>query len=393
MTHHRNRSQPAPSRRRAARACLAMAWALSLGGCAGYQDYREAQAAFGRGQSEQGMAKLHDAMVTAPDNNEYRRQYFSEREARVEAALGDAQRASELGAFDVARQALDRVRLIDPENTRAAQARARIDGEEAHWNAVQSATLLAREGKPASLDTAIARARQVLSEDANYRPASLLLRQLLRKQSEAFGRDMGISPKLRATFQTPISLSFTNASLLQVFESLKQVSGLNYMIEHDVRPDIRVTLSFSNKSVEDVLRLLLSTNQLDQRILDDNTLLIYPNTPTKQAEYKEMVVRSFYLNHADATKVATLLKTIAKARDVVVDEKLNMLVVRDSEETMRLSEKIIAMQDIAEPEVMLELEVMEVSVNRLLQMGIQWPSSISAGITGRLRRARTVDAQ
>ena len=117
-------------------------------------------------------------------------------------------------------------------------------------------------------------------------------------------------------------------------------------------------------------------------MLDDNTLLIYPNTSAKQAEYKEMVVRSFYLNHADATKVAALLKTVAKARDVVVDEKLNMLVVRDSEETVRLSEKIIAMQDIAEPEVMLELEVMEVSVNRLLQMGIQWPSSISASLTG-----------
>jgi len=383
MTLHRNR--PRSERRRPAVpafACLGLIWAFALSGCAGYQDYRDAQAAFAQGQAEQGVAKLHDAMVAAPGNTEYRRLYFSEREAKVTALLSDAQRASELGAFDIARQNLDRAAHIDPENARVTQARARIEVDEPHWKSVEAATAVARDGKPGSLDAAITQTRQVLSEDVNFRPATLLLRQLLRRQAESSGREMGIYPKLRAAYKTPVSLSFTNASLLQVFESLKQASGLNYMIEHDVKPDIRVTMAVSNKPIEDVLRLVLATNQLDQRVLDNDTLLIYPNTATKQAEYREMVVRSFYLNHAEAAKVATLLKTVAKARDVVVDEKLNMLVVRDSEETIRLCEKIIAMQDISEPEVMLELEVMEVSVNRLLQMGIQWPSSISAGLTG-----------
>ena len=355
---------------------------IVLNGCAGYQQYRDAQSAFEQGRPERGVAKLREAMDAAPGNTEYRRQYFSERETRVESALSDAQRASELGAFDIAKEKLELAVRIDPGNTRVAQARARIDVDQPHWKTIESATALAREDKPGSLDEAIGRTRQVLSEDPNFRAASLLLRQLLRKQADTSGRVMGVSPKLHATYKTAVSLTFTNASLLQVFESLKQASGLNYMIEHDVKPDIHVTMSVTNKPIEDILRLVLSTNQLDQRVLDDNTLLIYPNTSAKQAEYKEMVVRSFYLNHADATKVAALLKTVAKARDVVVDEKLNMLVVRDSEETVRLSEKIIAMQDIAEPEVMLELEVMEVSVNRLLQMGIQWPSSISASLTG-----------
>jgi general secretion pathway protein D len=369
-------------RPRHASACLLAACALALSGCAGYQNYRDAQTAFANGESEQGVAKLREAMAADPGNAEYRRAFFSEREARVQSALSDAQRASELGAFDLVRQNLARAAQIDPSNVRVAQARARVDGDEGHWRIVDTAIALAREDKPGNLETAIARVRQVLSEDPNFRPAVQQLRQMLRRQAEASAAEAGLSPKLRATFKTPVSLSFTNASLLQVFQALKQVSGLNYLVEHDVRPEIRVTLSVTNKPVEDLLRLVLSTNQLDQRILDDNTLLIYPNTPAKQAEYKEMVVRSFYLNHADATKVAALLKTIAKLRDVVVDEKLNMIVVRDSEESVRLSEKIIAMQDIAEPEVMLELEVMEVSVNRLLQMGIQWPSSISASVTG-----------
>src|SRR4051794_36147694 len=82
------------------------------------------------------------------------------------------------------------------------------------------------------------------------------------------------------------------------------------------------------------------------------------------------------INNADAIKVANVLKTIGKVKDVVIDEKLNMLVVRDSAEVVRVAEKLIASQDLAEPEVMLELEVLEVSVSRLLNLGIHWPDSV-----------------
>lgn len=95
-----------------------------------------------------------------------------------------------------------------------------------------------------------------------------------------------------------------------------------------------------------------------------------------------MVVRTFYLSNAEATKVAATVRAIAKARDVTVDEKLNLLVVRDNAEVVRLAEKLIAAHDVAEPEVMLELEVLEVSVNRLVEMGISWPSSVSASVVG-----------
>ena len=52
--------------------------------------------------------------------------------------------------------------------------------------------------------------------------------------------------------------------------------------------------------------------ELERRVLDGDTLLIYPNTPAKQAEYREMVVRSFYLSNANATDVAAVVKSIAR---------------------------------------------------------------------------------
>lgn len=358
---------------------LVTAAGLGLIGCAGYQAFREGQMNLVDGQSEQGLAKLHQAMDQDPKNTEFRRTFFTQRESLLNNLIREGELASSLGDFATARQAYEKAGRLESANQRVAEGLARILVTERHWRELTAATTLGLDGK---LDSAISKTQHVLSENPSFRRATLLLRQLMRQQADTSGKELGIYPKLKAAYRVPVSLSFSSASLLQVFEALKQASGLNYMIERDVKPDLRVTLSVTNKPVEDIVRLLLATNQLERRVLDDDTLLIYPNTVAKAAEYREMVVRSFYLSHADATKVATVLRTIAKARDVVVDEKLNMLMVRDTAEVIRLSEKLIAAQDLPDPEVMLELEVLEVSVNRLLELGIQWPDSVSAGVIG-----------
>jgi general secretion pathway protein D len=353
--------------------------ACLLVGCTGMQAYREGQSRISVGDTEAGLAKLREAMAQDPQNTDYRRVYFSQREAALNAAVREAEAALDVGAFPLARQAYERAGRIDPANERVVASQDRVAAVERQWKALDEAMALARAG---NIDAAVSKTQQAVSENPASRRGLAQLRQLMRQQADASGKELGIYPKLKAAYRVPVTLSFTNATILQVFEALKQASGLNYMLDRDVKPDIRVTISVKNKPVEDILRLLLATNQLERRVLDDDTLLIYPNTAAKATEYKEMVVRSFYLSNADATKVAGVVRTISKARDVVVDEKLNMLVVRDSAEVIRLVEKLVAAQDLAEPEVMLELEVMEVGVNRLLDMGIHWPDTVSATVAG-----------
>jgi general secretion pathway protein D len=355
-------------------ACIA---ALALSGCAGYQAFREGRSELSQGRVETGLAQLKRATEQDPQNAEYRRTYFTEREAAVNAMLRQAELAIESGAFDAAGQAYAQALRLDPGNVRAGSGAARVEAAQRHWTALEAAL-----GRRGDLDAAVDKTQQVLSENPNHARAGPQLKQLLRQQADKSGKELGIHPRLKDAYRRPVSLSFAGATLQQVFDALKQASGLNYMFDKDVRLDGRVTLSVSNKPVEDLLRLLLATNQLERRVLDEDTLLIYPNTPAKAAEYREMVVRSFYLANAEAGKVANLVRTIAKAKDVVVDEKLNILVVRDSAEVVRLAERLIATQDMAEPEVMLELEVLEVSVNRLQDIGISWPSSTSATVVG-----------
>ena len=55
-----------------------------------------------------------------------------------------------------------------------------------------------------------------------------------------------------------------------------------------------------------------------------------------------------------------MIRTLVKTRDIFVDEKLNLLVIKDTPNAVRLAERLIAAQDLAEPEVMLEVEVLEI---------------------------------
>jgi general secretion pathway protein D len=76
-------------------------------------------------------------------------------------------------------------------------------------------------------------------------------------------------------------------------------------------------------------------------------------------------------------KTLAMIKAVVKTRDTFIDEKLNLLVMRDTPEAVRLAEKLIAAQDLADPEVTLDVEVLEVGSSLLQTIGPQFPTSVN----------------
>lgn len=351
----------------------------ALAACAGYQSHRQGMSAISDGRIAEGVLSLQQATLEAPSDDGYRRAFILQRDAAAVKLLRNAELAVEAGQYAEAAEIFAELEKFLPTDARVIKGRNELEVAQRHARALEFAQGHADKRE---WSQAIAMARQVLSEDPRSRQANGLLKRWLRMHADASGKELGVYPKLKAAYRKPVSLSFTGASLRQVFESLKLASGINYVFDKDVQQEARMTLSVTEKPVEDVLRLVLATNQLENRVLDEDTLLIYPNMPNKVADYREMVVRAFYLTNADVNKTASLIKSMAKVKEVHVDERLNLLLIRDSAEAVRLAEKLIATADMAEPEVMLELEVMEVNVSRLVQAGIQWPTSVSASVRG-----------
>jgi tetratricopeptide (TPR) repeat protein len=337
--------------------------------------FDEGRALVESGRVEQGLERVQAASKQEPNNSEYRSYYFRQRDAAVQRylVLGDGLRAA--NRFDEAEAAYKQALALDTTNARATAAIDALQADRRHRALLVEAEDFMKGGKP---EQAQAKVREVLVENATHRDAQALQRRLEERSIKA----AAAMPELAAALKKPVTLEFRNAPLRSVFEIISKNSGLNFVFDREVQPDLRTTVFVKNTSIEDVIKFVLVTSQLERKVLNENTILIYPNTPNKVRDYRDTVVKTFYLANADAKQTANMIKSVVKTRDMYVDEKLNLLVMRDTPEAVRMAERLVANQDLGEPEVMLEVEVLEVGTTLLEQLGVQWPSQISAGIVG-----------
>lgn len=342
--------------------------ATFLAGCAGQMAYRDGTHLIAENKVEQGLAKLHEATILDPQDAQYRLTYLRAKEKFVTATLEQADRLNAAGQTEAAKQNYQRVLQNDAYNDRALGGLRKLDMDARHAQQMTEASA-ALEKK--DVDTAKQKISAILAEDPNYAAAVQLQKSILQQHTAP-----SAEAQLASKYHKTINIEFRDVALRQVFDVIARTSGLNFLFDKDVKTDQKTSIFLKNSSIEAAVHYVLLTNQLEQQILDGNTILIYPNTAAKQKDYQEMVVRSFFLTNADAKSVANTLKTITKTRDIVIDEKLNMLIVRDSPEAIKVAEKLVALQDVPEPEVMLEVEILEVKRTRLQQLGMQWPASL-----------------
>jgi general secretion pathway protein D len=347
----------------------AAALALLLAGCAADSAYREGNALLAQDKPESSLLKYQEALAADPSNVVYKAAWLRARDGMTNRLLTQADRELADGKGALALADYKRVLALDPGNDRARAGLNQVDADRRQAAMLEDARAAAERKE---FDVARQKLGAILTERPTYDPA----RRLLAEINEKAGATPGAAA-LNDAFRTPISLEFRDAPLKQVFEVIARHSGLNFLFDKDVKTDQRTSIFLKNSTVEAAVYYLLMTNQLDRQVMDGNTVLIYPNLPVKQTEYREMTVKTFYLANAEAKNVANTLKTILKSRDVVVDEKLNLLILRDSPEAVRLASQLVALQDVAEPEVVLDVEVLEVQRNRLLDLGVDWPTRLS----------------
>ena len=341
-----------------------------LAGCEGTMAFRNAQQLAAKDQLEAADAQYQAALQADPSNVRYRAASLITRQRLIAKAMDAAARALAAGDRNQAQTQYRLVLQADPNHVGARDGLAATMREAENEVTLQAAQADMQSG---NREAARAKVVGVLSQS----PKNQTARNLLRKLENAAQEPANPELMLAEAYRKPISIDFRDASLRQVFDVIARTSGLNILFDKDVKSDQKTTIFLKNSNIEAAMQYLMLTNQLEQQVMDENTVLIYPSNPAKIKDYQPLFVKTFVLNNANAKAVAESLKTIAKLRDVVVDEKLNMLIIRDSLEAVKLSERVVALQDVAEPEVMLEVEILEITRGRLQELGVAWPGSLS----------------
>ena len=352
----------------AARWATALAAVLLVAGCAAPANdlKRQAQDSARKGDWATAIARYEQSLAAGESDTELRTSLALARNAYSNALMTSAQRHLRDADFEAAESQVRQAQSIVPSD--AADQLLQEIGDRRRL----SEQLLIIEQLIAGGHMDEARGRVgALSEKM---PRDPRITELLRR----------LEPPAPATalqtatlaYPNPVSIQFRDSGLRTVFEFLTRTTGVNFVLDKDLK-DMRTSINAQQVSMDEVLHMLLVSNQLEKRVLGPNTLLIYPATQAKQRENQELVVKAFYLAHADPKQTLALIKTMVKTRDVHIDEKLNLLVLRDTPEAIRMAERLIAYQDRAEPEVLLEVEVLEVQRNNLNNLGIQWPDGIA----------------
>jgi general secretion pathway protein D len=335
----------------------------------------EARRHFEDGRGEEALALLQKAAQENPADRVARAEFFRLRDLLLAQWLAQAEALRQSGQSEMAETLYRRVQAIDPANPRAAAGLTQAETDRRHRAVVAAAHDLVRAGKHREAQDLL---RPVLAENPQLREG----RRLQRLIDEQLVKPVIVTVQLKPDITKPISIQLRDVTVRNVFEVLQRASGVNFVFDRDVRADQRTSITLRNASIEEAIRMALLTNQLEQKVLNENTVFVFPNTPQKQREYVELVVKGFYVSNADVKQTANMIRSLVKTRDIFVDEKINLLVMKDTPAAIRLAERLIAAQDLAEPEVMLEVEVLEVARNRLLELGIRFPSALAVGLVG-----------
>ena len=179
----------------------------------------------------------------------------------------------------------------------------------------------------------------------------------------------------------PDSLVFRDAGTRDVFSALGQFADISVIFD-PAFIDEAVSIDLRGASLSNALTAVARSTRNFYRITGDQTVTVIPDTPAKRREYEEEVVQTFYLSNADVGETMDLLRLVIDLRRLAPITATRAISVRDTPERLAATARLISAIDKARPEVVIDVELLEVDRSRLQEYGLQFASPGSSGIDG-----------
>src|SRR3989440_9191455 len=157
-----------------------------------------------------------------------------------------------------------------------------VEGDKRHGGALDAAH---KDFDGKDLDAAESKVRAILQVDPGYVPA-----QELAAPSNVARGAVTVAPRLKTRENRKVTLQLRDALTKMVFEVLQRETGINFILDKDVKSDTKTSIFVQDVPVDEAIDLVLDQNQLARQILADNMVMIYPNTAAKQKDYEQQIV-------------------------------------------------------------------------------------------------------
>ncbi|HIJ87265.1 MAG TPA: type II secretion system protein [Desulfuromonadales bacterium] len=313
------------------------------------------------GRFEEAMYSYADSFKVDPSITEPRIRFFKNRVKAADQRFAQGMDLVAKGNYVDALVELQAAQGIDPTQGRFAQ---QIE----LYTRYKDAQLAYTEGRDFEKGNKLKdahrqyiRAAELFPKNTEFQAALERVAKLRKSKLDGY--------ELRLISNKPITLKFKDAKMKDVFKILSQLSGINFIFDEGIK-DSPITILLENATFQQALDLLTDMNKLSTKNLNESTVLIYVNSPDKSKQYEDMVLRTFHLNYMDAKKAINLLRTMIQVRKAYVNEDSNSIVVRDTEDVVAVVEKILDANDMPEAEVILDVEIVEISDKNAENIGL-----------------------
>ena len=198
--------------------------------------------------------------------------------------------------------------------------------------------------------------------------------QLRRRLDDAAG-PMDLAP----IANIPITLKLTEDTKV-IYETVGKLAGVNVLFDPDYTSR-RIKIELNSVTLEDALAIVALESKTFWRPVTPNTIFVAPDNPAKRKEIETNVIKTFYLsNVATPTELQDLVNAMRQILEIPRIQQLpsqNAIVVRGTPDQVALAEKLISDIDKAKPEVIVEVAIMQVSRDKVRNLGISPPTSAS----------------
>jgi general secretion pathway protein D len=236
--------------------------------------------------------------------------------------------------------------------------------------------------------------RRLLKRAIETYPDFKLAEEMLAGETRQLVEDE-TGERLKVSSRAPITLNFRQTDIRTAFEFIAKSFGIDVVFDDGVKT-MPVTLFAKDVTFEEAISLILATTKTFYKTVGANTILIAPDSKEKRGQYEDQLVRVFQLTNIHAKEMADILKGVVPLKKVIINDDLNTIIVRDTEEAIKVAEKVIGVNDRRPAELILEVEILEVNRTKAERLGLDLgtynvrasiPSAASIPLAGSIRNA------
>src|SRR6266513_2674282 len=180
----------------------------------------------------------------------------------------------------------------------------------------------------------------------------------------------------------PITLKLTEDTKV-IYDTVGKLAGINVLFDPDYTSR-RIRIELNGVTLEQALQIIALESKTFWRPVTPNTIFVASDTPAKRKDVEQSVIKTFYLaNLSQPTELQDVVNALRQILEISRIQPLNSqgaLVVRGTPDQIALAEKLVGDLDKAKSEVIVEVAVMQISRDKMRNLGISPPTSATVAL-------------